>query len=95
MKKYNVNVSIPIEYDTSELINSFEHSIEVKAESYDDAVLIAIDEFSENCDLDSIYDEIYGELNTNMLVWLDGNYECDLTDADYYFPEQVKEKKDE
>ena len=89
-KKYKVRVSIPIEYDPSDLMESFESTITVDADSHEDAVSIAKNEFNDNFDLDSIYDEIYDELRTNMLIWLDGDYECDTYDDDYYFAEEQK-----
>ncbi len=94
-KKYKVRVSIPIEYDTSELMESWESTITVDADSHEDAVSIAKTEFNDNFDLDSIYDEIYDELRTNMLIWLDGDYECDTYDDDYYFAEEQKKEETE
>ena len=89
-KKYKVRVSIPIEYDTSELNSYFESSVDVEADSQEGAVNIAIREFNENYDIDSIYDEIYDTIKSNMLVWLDGDYEPDTYDNDYYFAEEQK-----
>ena len=89
-KKYKVRVSIPIEYDPSDLMEYFESTITVDADSHEDAVSVAKTEFNDNFDLDSIYDEIYDELRTNMLIWLDGDYEVDTYDDDYYFAEEQK-----
>jgi hypothetical protein len=93
MKKYKVRVSIPIEYDTSELNSCFEATLDVDANTYEDAMTLGVEEFNDNYDIDSIYDEIYDELKTNMLVWLDGDYECDLSNEDYYFAEEQVEEK--
>jgi hypothetical protein len=89
-KKYKVRVSIPVEYDISELMTSFDTTVDVEAENNEDAVNYAIREFNEDYDLDSIYDEIYGEIKSNLLVWLDGDYNCDTYDEDYYFAEEQK-----
>jgi len=94
MKKYKVRLSIPIEYDTSDLMRNFDAEIMVDAESHEEAVSLGLEEFNENYDTDSIYNEIYDELRTNMLIWLDGNYECDLSDEDYYFAEEQKPIKE-
>ena len=60
----------------------------------EEAMTLGVEEFNDNYDLDAIYDELYDDLKSQMLVWLDGDYECDLTDEDYYFVEETKEKKD-
>lgn len=91
-KKYKVRVSIPVEYDISDLMDSFESTMNVDADGPEDAVNIAKTEFNDNFDLDSIYDEIYNELKTNILVWLDGDYEVDTYDNDYYFAEEQKKE---
>ena len=98
VKKYKVRLSIPIEYDTSDLMRNFDAEIMVDAESHEEAVGLGVEEFNENFNLDSIYDEIYDSLKSNMLIWLDGNYECDLSDEDYYFAEEqtpIKDTKNE
>ena len=92
-KKYKVRVSIPVEYDISDLMTSFDTTIDVEADNYEKAVSIAKTEFNDNYDLDSIYDEIYEAVKTNMLVWLDGDYECDTYDDDYYFAEEQQPKQ--
>lgn len=89
-KKYKVRVSIPIEYDISDLMKSFTSTIDVEADSYNKAVSIAKTEFNDNHDIDSIYDEIYEEVRSTLLVWLDGDYEVDTYDDDYYFAEEQK-----
>ena len=89
-KKYKVRVSIPVEYDISELNSYFEATINVEANNSEEAVSVAKTEFNEDFDLDSIYDEIYDTIRSNMLVWLDGDYECDTYDDDYYFAEEQK-----
>ena len=89
-KKYKVRVSIPVEYDISELNSYFEAMFKVEADTYEGAVDIAKREFNDNFDLDAIYDEIYDTIRSNMLVWLDGDYECDTYDDDYYFAEEQK-----
>ena len=94
MKKYKVRLSIPIEYDTSDLMRNFDAEIMVDAESHEEAVGLGVEEFNENIGLESIYDEIYDSLKSNMLIWLDGNYECDLSDEDYYFAEEQKPIKE-
>jgi len=94
VKKYKVRLSIPIEYDTSDLMRNFDAEIMVDAESHEEAVGLGVEEFNENFNLDSIYDEIYDSLKSNMLIWLDGNYECDLSDEDYYFAEEQKPIKE-
>ena len=94
VKKYKVRLSIPIEYDTSDLMRNFDAEIMVDAESHEEAVGLGIEDVNDNFDIGSIYDEIYDELKTNMLIWLDGNYECDLSDEDYYFAEEQKPIKE-
>ena len=94
MKKYKVRLSIPIEYDTSDLMRNFDAEMMVDAESHEEAVSLGIEEMNENIGLESIYDEIYDSLRTNMLIWLDGDYECDLSDEDYYFAEEQKPMKE-
>ena len=89
-KKYKVRVSIPIEYDVSELMDYFVATVNVEADNSEEAVSVAKTEFNEDFDLDSIYDEIYDTIKSNMLVWLDGDYECDTYDNDYYFAEEQK-----
>ena len=37
-KRYNVTLSIPIDFDMSSVKQEFEETIEVEAESYDEAV---------------------------------------------------------
>ena len=94
MKKWRVRVSIPVEYDTSDLRSYFEATLDVEAPTYDDAMALGVEEFNDNYDIDAIYDDLYDDLKSQMLVWLDGDYECDLTDEDYYFVEETKERKD-
>ena len=94
MKKWRVRVSIPVEYDTSDLRSYFEATLDVEATTYDDAMALGVEEFNDNYDIDAIYDDLYDDLKSQMLVWLDGDYECDLTDEDYYFVEETKERKD-
>ena len=96
-KKYKVRISIPVEYDVSDLMSSFDTTIDVEADNYEEAVSVAKtefkEEFNDNYDLDSIYDEIYEEVKSNLLVWLDGDYECDTYDDDYYFAEEQQPKQ--
>ena len=92
MKKYKIRVSIPIEYDTSELNSYFEATLNVDADTYENAMTLGVEEFNDNYDIDAIYDEIYQDLKSQMLVWLDGDYECDLSNEDYYFAEEQKPK---
>ena len=92
-KRYNVTLSIPIDFDMSDVMQEFEEIIEVEAESYDEAVEKAQQEFSDSWDADSIYDIIYDDIKMNGLVYLDGDYDPDFDDEDYYDAEEIKEKK--
>jgi len=94
MKKYKVRLSIPIEYDTSDLMRDFYAEIMVDADSHEEAIRLGIEDVNDNFDIDSIYDEIYDELKSNMLIWLDGDYDCDLSNEDYYFAEEQKPIKE-
>ena len=64
-KKYKVRVSIPVEYDISELMDYFVATVNVEADNSEEAVSVAKTEFNEDFDLDSIYDEIYEAVKTN------------------------------
>tara|TARA_R100000005_G_C4863717_1_gene123749 strand:+ start:297 stop:581 length:285 start_codon:yes stop_codon:yes gene_type:complete len=92
-KRYNVTLSIPIDFDMSSVRKEFEETIEVEAESYDEAVQQAQQEFSDSWDADFIYDIIYDDIKMNGLVYLDGDYEPNYEEEGYYFAEEIQEKK--
>jgi hypothetical protein len=92
-KRYNVTLSIPIDFDMSDVMQNFEETLEIKADNYDEAVEQAKQEFADNYDADYIYDLIFDDIKMNGLVYLDGDYEPDFDDEDYYDAEEIKEKK--
>lgn len=92
-KRYNVTLSIPIDFDMSSVRQEFEETIEVEAESYDEAIQQAQQEFSDSWDADSIYDIIYDDIKMNGLVYLDGDYEPNFEEECYYDAEEIQEKK--
>lgn len=92
-KKYNVTLSIPIDFDMSDVMQDFEATLEIEADNYDEALEQAKQEFSDNYDADYIYDLIFDDIKMNGLVYLDGDYEPDFDDEDYYDAEEIKEKK--
>ena len=92
-KRYTVTLSIPIDFDMSDVMQEFEETIEVEAESYDEAVEKAQQEFSDSWDADSIYDIIYDDIKMNGLVYLDGDYEPNFEEECYYDAEEIQEKK--
>ena len=92
-KRYNVTLSIPIDFDMSDVMQDFEETLEIEADNYDEALEQAKQEFSDNYDADYIYDLIFDDIKMNGLVYLDGDYEPDFDDEDYYDAEEIKEKK--
>ncbi len=92
-KRYNVTLSIPIDFDMSDVMQNFEETLEIEADNYDEAVEQAKQEFADNYDADYIYDLIFDDIKMNGLVYLDGDYEPDFDDEDYYDAEEIKEKK--
>jgi len=92
-KRYNVTLSIPIDFDMSDVVQDFQETLEIEAENYDEAVEQAKQEFADNYDADYIYDLIFDDIKMNGLVYLDGDYEPDFDDEDYYDAEEIKEKK--
>jgi hypothetical protein len=92
-KKYNVTLSIPIDFDMSDVMQDFEETLEIEADNYDEAVEQAKQEFADNYDADYIYDLIFDNIKMNGLVYLDGDYEPDFDDEDYYDAEEIQEKK--
>ncbi len=93
MKKYKVTLSIPIDFDMDSVMQNFEEIQEVEADSYDDAIEQAKEEFKANLDADYIYDVIFDDIKMNGLVYLDSDYEPDFDEEGYYFAEQVQPKK--
>jgi len=92
-KRYNVTLSIPIDFDMSDVMQNFEETLEIEADNYDEAVEQAKQEFADNYDADYIYDLIFDDIKMNGLVYLDGDYEPNFDDEDYYDAEEIKEKK--
>ena len=92
-KRYNVTLSIPIDFDMSDVVQDFQETLEIEAENYDEAVEQAKQEFADNYDADYIYDLIFDDIKMNGLVYLDGDYEPDFDDEDYYDAEEIQEKK--
>jgi len=92
-KKYNVTLSIPIDFDMSDVMQNFEETLEIEADNYDEAVEQAKQEFADNYDADYIYDLIFDDIKMNGLVYLDGDYEPNFDDEDYYDAEEIQEKK--
>lgn len=92
-KRYNVTLSIPIDFDMSDVMQNFEETLEIEADNYDEALEQAKQEFADNYDADYIYDLIFDDIKMNGLVYLDGDYEPDFDDEDYYDAEEIKEKK--
>ena len=92
-KRYNVTLSIPIDFDMSDVMQDFEEILEIEADNYDEAIEQAKQEFADNYDADYIYDLIFDDIKMNGLVYLDGNYEPDFEEEGYYFAEEIKEKK--
>lgn len=92
-KKYNVTISIPLDIDLSGVSKDWEDVIRVEANSYEEAVQKAQEEFSDGWDADSIYDVVYDNMKMNALIYLDGEYEPNFEEDDYYFAEEVQEKK--
>lgn len=92
-KRYNVTLSIPIDFDMSDVMQNFEETLEIEADNYDEAVEQAKQEFADNYDADYIYNLIFDDIKMNGLVYLDGNYEPNFDDEDYYDAEEIKEKK--
>jgi len=92
-KRYNVTLSIPIDFDMSDVMQDFEETLEIEADNYDEAVEQAKQEFADNYDADYIYDLIFDNIKMNGLVYLDGDYEPDFDDEDYYDAEEIQEKK--
>lgn len=92
-KRYNVTLSIPIDFDMSDVMQDFEETLEIEADNYDEAVEQAKQEFADNYDADSIYDIIYDDIKMNGLVYLDGEYEPNFEEECYYDAEEIQEKK--
>jgi len=92
-RKYNVTLSIPIDFDMSDVMQNFEETLEIEADNYDEALEQAKQEFADNYDADYIYDLIFDDIKMNGLVYLDGDYEPDFDDEDYYDAEEIQEKK--
>jgi hypothetical protein len=92
-KRYNVTLSIPIDFDMSDVMQNFEETLEIEADNYDEAVEQAKQEFADNYDADYIYDLIFDDIKMNGLVYLDGDYEPNFDDEDYYDAEEIQEKK--
>lgn len=92
-KRYNVTLSIPIDFDMSDVMQNFEETLEIEADNYDEALEQAKQEFADNYDADYIYDLIFDDIKMNGLVYLDGDYEPDFDDEDYYDAEEIQEKK--
>lgn len=92
-KRYNVTLSIPIDFDMSDVMQNFEETLEIEADNYDEALEQAKQEFADNYDADYIYDLIFDDIKMNGLVYLDGDYDPDFDDEDYYDAEEIKEKK--
>ena len=92
-KRYNVTLSIPIDFDMSDVMQDFEETLEIEADNYDEALEQAKQEFADNYDADYIYDLIFDDIKMNGLVYLDGDYEPDFDDEDYYDAEEIQEKK--
>ena len=92
-KRYNVTLSIPIDFDMSDVMQNFEETLEIEADNYDEAVEQAKQEFADNYGADYIYDLIFDDIKMNGLVYLDGDYEPNFDDEDYYDAEEIKEKK--
>lgn len=92
-KRYNVTLSIPIDFDMSDVMQNFEETLEIEADNYDEAIEQAKQEFADNYDANYIYDLIFDDIKMNGLVYLDGDYDPDFDDEDYYDAEEIKEKK--
>jgi hypothetical protein len=92
-KRYNVTLSIPIDFDMSDVMQDFEETLEIEADNYDEAVEQAKQEFADNYDADYIYDLIFDDIKMNGLVYLDGDYEPNFEEEGYYFAEEIQEKK--
>jgi hypothetical protein len=92
-KRYNVTLSIPIDFDMSDVMQNFEETLEIEADNYDEALEQAKQEFADNYDADYIYDLIFDDIKMNGLVYLDGDYEPNFDDEDYYDAEEIQEKK--
>jgi hypothetical protein len=74
-------------------MQNFEETLEIEADNYDEAVEQAKQEFADNYDADYIYDLIFDDIKMNGLVYLDGDYEPNFDDEDYYDAEEIQEKK--
>ncbi len=92
-KKYNVTISIPLDIELSDVSKEWEDVIEVEANSYDEAVQKAQEEFSDGWDADSIYDIVYDDIRMNASVYLDGDYEPNFEEESYFTAEEVQPKK--
>jgi hypothetical protein len=92
-KRYNVTLSIPIDFDMSDVMQDFEETLEIEADNYDEAVEQAKQEFADNYDADYIYDLIFDNIKMNGLVYLDGDYDPNFEEEGYYFAEEIQEKK--
>ena len=92
-KRYNVTLSIQIDFDMSDVMQNFEETLEIEADNYDEAIEQAKQEFADNYDANYIYDLIFDDIKMNGLVYLDGDYDPDFDDEDYYDAEEIKEKK--
>lgn len=92
-KKYSVTISIPLDIELADVSKEWEDVIEVEANSYDEAVQKAQEEFSDGWDADSIYDIVYDDIRMNASVYLDGDYEPNFEEESYFTAEEVQPKK--